>query len=76
VKVTVTIDRLVLDGVQLTRAQRAALPAAVGSELARLIAGEPAPRSANRRSASPVSRIGADVASAVADALPAGRRGR
>jgi hypothetical protein len=76
VRVTVTIDRLVLDGVQLTRAQRAALPTAVQSELARLLAGGPVSPQPNRRSASPVTRIGADVASAVAGALPAARRGR
>jgi hypothetical protein len=76
VKVTVNIDRLVLDGVPLTRAQRAALPAAVQSELSRLLAAGPAAPPANPRSASPVTRIGADVASAVAGALPAARRGR
>jgi hypothetical protein len=74
VKLTVSIDRIVLDGVQLTPAQRAALPAAVQAELRRLLAGGPVATSPNLRSASPVTRIGADVASAVAGALPAARR--
>jgi hypothetical protein len=76
VRITVQIDRLILDGVELTRAQREQVPAAVQTELARLLAAGPVSVAHRAAARSPVTRIGADVAGAVARALPAARRTR
>lgn len=75
-RVAVNIDRLVLDGVELTHAERAELPAAVQSELARLLTSGLVRPSHDAASPSPATRIGTEIAAAVGAALPAARRAR
>jgi hypothetical protein len=60
----VRIERLVLDGVTMTRAEREALPAAVERELRGLIAPGEAPRRPPR------STIARDIATAIHGSLP------
>jgi hypothetical protein len=73
VKIDVHIEHLLLDGVQLTRREREALPAAVRRELLALIESpDRAPDIGARPDRAPAARIdhiGRDVALAVKDSL-------
>ncbi|MDQ3723267.1 MAG: hypothetical protein M3376_09425 [Actinomycetota bacterium] len=82
-KVDVHIEHLLLDGVQLTRRERAELPAVVQRELHALLDAAPAgpsrdadpgPRAGDRRpryfDSARIDHIGRDVAQAVKGALP------
>jgi hypothetical protein len=67
--VRLNIDRLVLDGVALTHAERAALPGAIQAELSRHLGGR-APATELAPQSPIVARVGREVAGAVRAALP------
>jgi len=67
-KVHLRIERLVLDGVELTRSERAALAPAIQRALSDRLGGGPAPR-ADRPTAR-VEHLGGQIANAVHDHVP------
>jgi adenosylcobinamide amidohydrolase len=80
VNVDVRIDRLVLDGIDLTHADRPRLQAAVETELGRLLAEQPAlgvasggavpvVRGGNLRLGGPATELGGRIARAVHEGL-------
>jgi hypothetical protein len=66
-KIDVHIEHLLLDGVQLTRREREALPAAVRRQLLALIDTD---ARSDRAPAARIDQIGRDVAIAVRETLP------
>jgi hypothetical protein len=75
-RANVQIERVVLDGLELSRAERAALGPAIAGELRRL-AGEPAGRRADtrrRHAGSAIDAIAREVATAVHRATVAARQ--
>jgi hypothetical protein len=70
VRVAVHIERLVLDGIELTHRERAALGPTIERELRRRTEGTNGRAVARSRATPRVTRIGRDVAAAVHESMP------
>jgi hypothetical protein len=71
VKVSLNIDRIVVDGAGLTRRERAHLAETLGRELVRLVRDRPEPGAA-APGGPDASSLGTQIARALLTALPAG----